>query len=78
MTDPNSPSHKMRLQGQPQVVAAVLGLAPIQLRVKRQLLSQKCGMAAGDVGFVDFMESLILDENVRSPSTPSTMLHLRA
>lgn len=68
----------MRLQGQPQVVAAVLGLAPIQLRVKRQFLSQKCGTAAGDVGFVDFMESLILDENDRSPPTTSTMLHLRA
>lgn len=35
--------------------AADVALAPIQLTVKRQLLSQKGGTAAGDVGFVDFM-----------------------
>jgi hypothetical protein len=57
MTNPKAQAHKMRLQGQGQVDAADLVLAPIQWKVKRQLLSQKCGTAAGDVGFVDFMES---------------------
>ena len=63
----------MRLQGQRQVDALDLVLAPTQWRVKLPLLSQKCGTAAGGVGFVDFMESSIFDENDRSPPSTSGM-----
>lgn len=67
MTNPKAQAHKMRLPRQGQMDTADLEFVPIQWRVERQLLSQKCCTAAGDVGFVDFKEGLTLDAGDRFP-----------
>ena len=60
MTNPNAKAHKVRPTPQGQVDSANLALDPVLWRVKRRLLSQKCGTAAGDVGFMDFKAGLTL------------------
>lgn len=67
MTNPKAQAHKVRPTPQGQLDAADLASDPVRLKVKRRLLAQKCGTAAGDVGFMDFKAGLTLYANTRFP-----------